>query len=86
MIKPFCDVNNLKIAAAVYQLTVHSEDAYTTVALISDKCGLAREKVQDILNGALSQFIIEREGEESQFRFNGVYMSILPILSLLDFK
>lgn len=32
MIKPFSDTKNLKIATALYQLTVHSEDAYTTIA------------------------------------------------------
>ena len=86
MIKPFGDAKNLKIATALYQLTVHSEDAYTTVELISDKSGVSHEKVQDCLEGDLSQFIIEKKGTESEFRFEGMYMNILPIISLFDFK
>ena len=86
MIKPLSDTKNLKIATALYQLTVHSEDAYTTIAQISDRSGVSPEKVQDCLEGDLSQFILEKQGSESQFRFHGLYMNIIPILSLLDFK
>ena len=86
MIKPFSDAKNLKIATALYQLTIHSEDAYTTVAQISDKSGVSPGKVQDCLESVLSQFILEKEGPESQFRFEGMYMNILPIISLFDFK
>lgn len=86
MIKPFSDAKNLKIGTALYQLTVRSEDAYTTIAQISDKSGESPEKVQDCLEGDLSQFIIEKEGTEREFRFKGMYMNILPIISLLDFK
>lgn len=86
VIKPFGDAKNLKVAEALYQLTVHSEEAYTTIAQISDRSGVAPEKVQDCLEGDLSQFIIEKKGAESEFRFEGMYMQILPILSLFDFK
>ena len=86
MIKPFSDVKNLKIATTLYQLTVHSEDAYTTIAQISDKSGFSPEKVRNCLEGELSQFVIEKEGVESGFRFEGMYMNILPIISLFDFK
>ncbi len=86
MIKPFSDAKNLKIATALYQLTVHSEDAYTTMAQISDKSGVSPEKVRECLEGDLSQFILEKEGPESEFRFEGMYMNILPIISLFDFK
>ena len=86
MIKPFNDVKNLQIATALYQLTVHAEDAYATVAQISEKSGLPAEKVQDCLDGELSQFISEKNGSESQYRFESMYMNILPLLSLFDFK
>ena len=86
MIKPLSDTKNLKIATALYQLTVHSEDAYTTIAQISDRSGVSPEKVQDCHEGDLSQIILENQGSESQFRFDGMYMNIIPILSLLDFK
>ena len=86
MIKPFSDVKNLKIAAALYQLTAHCEDAYATIAQISNKSELSPEKVQYCLEGELAQFVIEKDGKESLFRFDGMYMNILPILSLFDFK
>ncbi len=86
MIKPFSNAMNLKIATALYQLTVHSEDAYTTIAQISDKSGVSPERVRDCLEGDLSQFILEKYDTESEFRFEGMYMKILPIISLFDFK
>lgn len=85
MIKPFSDTKNLKIVTALYQLTVHSEDAYTTIAQISDRSGVSPEKVQDCLAGDLSQFVLEKEGVEREFRFKGMYMNILPIIFLFDF-
>lgn len=86
IIKPFSDTKNLKIAAALYRLTVHSEDAYTTVARISDQSGISTEKVQDCLEGDLLGLILKKEGSEREFRFDGMYMDILPIISLLDIR
>lgn len=86
VIKPFCDAKNLKIAAALYQLTVHSEDAYATVAQISEKSGILPEKVKDCLESELAPFVLENDGAESQFRFEERYMKILPIISLFDIK
>ncbi len=86
MIKPFSDAKNLKIATALYQLTVNSEDAYTTIAQISDKSGVSPDEVHDCIEGELSPFILEKEGQESELRFEGMYMNILPIISLFDFK
>ena len=86
MIKPFCDATNLKIAVALYRLTVHSEDAYATVSQIGDKSGVTPERVQSCLDGELSPFIAAKEGAEGEFRFEGMYMHIIPILSLFDFK
>lgn len=85
IIKPFSDGKNLKIAMALYKLTVHSENAYASVAQISDKSGVSPETVQDRMEEDLSEFIIEKAGLESEFRFRGMYMNILPILSLFDF-
>ncbi len=86
MIKPFSDVNHLKTAISLYQLTVHSENAFVTAAQISENSGLLLEKVQNCLEGELAPFILEKEGEENGeklFRFAGMYMNIIPILSLL---
>lgn len=85
-IRPFCEAKNLKIATALYQLTVHSEDAYATVDQIRNQSGVSLDKVQDCLEGGLSPFLIKKQGVESAFRFEGMYMHILPMLSLFDFK
>ncbi len=84
VITPFSNAENLRIAVALYQLTVHSEDAYTTVAQISDESGVSSEKVKNCLEGALSQFVLNKESAESQFRFKGRYMNIIPVISLFD--
>lgn len=59
IIKPFCDANNLKIATVLYQLTVHSEDAYATIAEISISRGYHRKKCRIVLRelclGSLSK-------------------------------
>ena len=86
MIRPCCDSQHLPIAFALYQLTVHSENAYATVDEISEMSRMAPEKIQDCLAGDLSPFVLEKEGVESRFRFEGMYMNILPIISLFDFK
>lgn len=61
MIKPFSDRKNLKIAAALYRLTVHSEDAYATLAQICDQSGVLAERVKDCLEGEFAPFILETE-------------------------
>ena len=86
ILKPFSDAKNLKIAAALYQLTVHSEDACATIAQISNQSGVTSEKIQDCFEGELAPFIFEKDGVESAFRLKGMYMNILPIISLFDFK
>lgn len=86
IIKPFSDRKNLKIAVALYQLTVHSEDAYATVTQICDKSGILAERVKDCLEGEFAPFILEKEGTEREYRFDWMYMNILPILSLIDLK
>lgn len=79
----FSHIDNLKIAAALYQLTVSSEDIFVSIKEISEKAGLSEEKVTACIFGDLFKFLLEEENKESRFRFNGMYMNILPILSLL---
>lgn len=85
IIKPFSDITNVKVATALYQLTVHAEDAYTTVVHICEKSGVSEEKVRECLAGDLALFMLEKDGAESEFRFEGMYMNIIPIISLLNF-
>ncbi len=84
IMKPFADINNLKTAFALYQLTVSSEKIFATVTKISEESGLSEAVVENALMGDLLPFISEKEGEGNGYRFNGAYMSLIPILSLLD--
>ncbi|MDE6580574.1 MAG: hypothetical protein K2K41_08595, partial [Ruminiclostridium sp.] len=83
IIKAFSQPDNLKIAVALYQLTVFSEDIFVSAEEISEKSGLSQEKVKACILGDLLNFLSEKEGEESRYRFEGMYMNILPILLLL---
>lgn len=81
--KAFSNPDNLKTAAALYQLTVFSEEVFVSVKEISEESGLSEEKVTACIFGDLFKFISEKENKESRFRFDGMYMNILPILLLL---
>lgn len=82
IIKVFSVPNNLKIAAAIYQLTVHNEDIYVPIKEISEKSGISEEKVAERVTNDLLEFIDEKEDEKGLYRFKGMYMNIIPILTL----
>lgn len=82
ILKPFNDVKNLRAAVALYQLTVHSEDAYVTISQIADLSGQSSECIQNCFAHDLSPFVMEQDGAESRYRFKGRYMNIIPVLSL----
>lgn len=82
IIKVFSLPDNLKIAAAIYQLTVHNEDIYVSIKEISDKSGISEEKVSELVANELLEFIDEKEDGKGQYRFKGMYMNIIPILTL----
>ncbi len=83
-IQPFADVTHLKIASALYQLTLHAEDAFAPLPAISDACGIPEDKVFTCLTGALAPFLIKQESAKNEFRFAGMYMNIIPVLSIFD--
>lgn len=85
IIKVFSLLDNLKIAAAIYYLTVHDEEVYVTPKEISIKCGLSENKVGECINNDLSEYLIEKEGEKEVYRFMGMYMNVFPILTLFAF-
>ncbi len=85
LINPFSNAKNLKIAAALYDLTVGSEDTYATALQVSEESKLPIEQVQSCIENDLAGLVIENDDAEGQFRFDGKYMNILPIISLLDF-
>ena len=86
IIKPFADSETLKIASALYVLTVHSEDAYTTPECISEECGLSTDRVIACLDGAISPFVIEHITKSGYFRFDGMYMNLIPMISMFDYR
>lgn len=85
IIKVFSSPDVLKIAAALYSLTVSAEDIFVTVSEISEKSGFAEEKVRECVTGELLTFLAEKEEKESAYRFDGMYMNIIPIIMLLGF-
>ena len=86
VIRAFGDTENLKAAAALFQLTVHSEEACAMAEQISETANLPIETVRECLLGELAPLIEEKDGPDSRFRFEGIYRHIIPVLSLLDIK
>lgn len=84
-IKPFCDARNLQIAAALFQLTIHDEDAFASAASVAERCCLPEETVRSVLDTSLEPYLL-RSDDLSSYRFAGMYLNLLPILSLCDFK
>lgn len=84
IIKPFANTENLRAATALYQLTAHAEDAYADITEVSEKAGMPEEKVMDCLTGELAMFLVEKEDAQGQFRFEGMYGNLIPMLSLFD--
>lgn len=85
VIKPLSNAKNLKIAAALYRLTVGSEDTYATALQVSEESELPIEQVQSCIENDLAELVVEKDDAEGQFRFDGRYLNVLPIISLLDF-
>lgn len=83
LLRSFSDINVLKTAAALYRLTVEDECVYAPLRQIADEAALPPETVRSLLQGALFPYLTENsEG----YRLAGMYMNLLPVLSLLDFQ
>lgn len=85
IMKTFSVPTNLKTAAAIFHLTVHDEDSYASIKEISGKSGLSEDTTEKCIMGDLLNFLNEKENEEGLYRINGMYMDILPILTLFAF-
>ncbi len=64
----------------------HAENAYTTPECISEKCGVSVNKIVACLDGSLSSYITENLENVGTYRFEGLYMNLLPLVSLFDFR
>lgn len=84
ILSPFLSPDNLKTASALYQLTVHSEKTFAAPGQISEKCGLSLEKVTQSLREGLGAFLEENDSAPGEYRIQGRYMNIIPMLSLFD--
>jgi len=83
VIMPLSNAKNLKIATALYQLTFGSEDTYASLSQISEQSEMPIEQVRDRIENDLAVFVTEKNNAEGQFRFDGMYMDVIPIISLL---
>lgn len=85
VIKPFSDVKNLKTVIAIYQLTVESEDKYTSIKELCESTMLSESIICQSIENEISRFIIKNVNNPSQFRLDSKYMKLIPILSMVDF-
>lgn len=85
IIKVFSVPDNLKTAAAIYKLTFHDEESYTSISEICGKSGLSEKTAKKCVTENLIGYLNEKENEEGLYRFNGAYMNIFPILTLFAF-
>lgn len=88
-LKPFCDITTFNVALALYQLTIHSEEAYISSAALNEKCNISKATITNILETTLLPFILYKinpNTNEAKYRFKGMYMHLVPLLSLLDIK
>ena len=88
-LKPFCDITTFTIALTLYQLTIHSEDAYASISAINEKSNISKDTITNILDNTLLSFILYRMNpntNEPEYCFKGQYMHLIPLLSLFDIK
>ncbi len=83
--KSFGKAETVKIAFAIYRLTVHAENSYASIDKIATESGLPKEKILSCLENELSSFLIEAyEQEETKYRFDGRYMDLVPLILLFS--
>lgn len=83
LLKPFSDFNTLKAAASIFQLTAADEQSFATAPEIAKQANLSPEITLSILENALFPYL---ETSSQGFRIAGMYMNLLPLLTLLDFQ
>ena len=82
LLKTLSDRKNLTVMAAIYELTVCTEDTYVGIDEIICQCKLMVEDVQTSLENGLFPYLLEKD---YKYRIKGECMAILPILSILCF-
>ncbi len=84
-VKPLTDERNFKILAAVYEATIYSEEAYVPPEALSEKTGIPADVIVSRLTGELAPYVAENLTSRGEYRVEGMYLNIIPILSLLVF-
>lgn len=80
LLRTLSERKNLAVMVALYELTVHAEDAYVGIDEIVGQCKLSNEEVSAVLENGLLPHVFE---QHRKYRIKGEDMSILPILSIL---
>lgn len=84
VMKTFSDSTNMKTFAAIYELTVHDENAHTSIEKIAEKCGLPEEKVANSIENGIYEYLHEKtENGDLLYRIEGRYMCLLSALAML---
>ncbi len=85
VLKAFGDMRRMKVAATLYRLTVHTENAYVTADAVSQKCGISAEAITEMFENDFAPYLREKvENGTTVYRFDGQYMHIIPILSMFS--
>ncbi len=82
IIKAFSVPLNLRISDSLYRLTVHDENKYASLKEISENSGFLEDIVNECVSKELIGYLSEKEGCAGLYRFEGMYMNIIPVLSL----
>lgn len=78
-ISPFAEKNNLRVFFALYELTASDFSLFVTVEAISEKCNLPAIVVEEALN----KLPIQLCPNGSNYRIDGPYMHIVPVLLMV---
>lgn len=85
VLEAFGDFRRMKIALALYHLTISEETGYATAGAVAEKCGISQETVTEVFENELAPYLREKtENGNTVYRFDGQYMHILPILSMFS--
>ena len=58
-------------------------NTFASVKEISENSGLSEETVMECVSRELIEYLTEKEDQGGVYRFEGMYMNIIPVLSLL---
>ncbi len=83
--KPLTDERNFKLLTAVYESTIHAEDAYVSAEVLCEKTGIPADEIVNRLTGELASYVADNPDNRREYRVEGMYLNLIPILSLLIF-